>query len=88
MVIVDECHHVASDSYKSVLSALNIPRLVGFTATAFRSDGKGLASSFDRVVYELNIKDLIERGYLCPPKGYQGCNKLRPVRCSMLWWRF
>jgi len=75
LVIADECHHFAADSPKMVLAALGFEEktshklLVGFSATAFRADGRGLGEVFDKIVYQKNIKELIDLGYLCRPHG-------------------
>jgi len=74
IVVIDESHHSAADTYKTVIKALGCsesdgPLLLGFTATAFREDGKGLAEVFDKVTFELGISDLIEKGHLVKPKG-------------------
>ncbi len=39
LVIVDECHHAASDTIVEVLQAVNARYVYGVTATPFRSDG-------------------------------------------------
>ena len=39
MVIVDECHHAASDTIVEVLQEVNAKYVYGVTATPFRSDG-------------------------------------------------
>ena len=74
LLIFDECHHAAADTPKNVLDSLGFGKgtinlLVGFTATAFRSDEKGLGEIFDVISYEKNTKDLIDAGYLSPPIG-------------------
>jgi ATP-dependent helicase IRC3 len=74
LLIYDECHHSASDTSKEVLSKLGFDGitnklLVGFTATPFRQDERGLAEVFDEIVFEKSIGELIEEGYLCPPRG-------------------
>lgn len=74
LIIVDEAHHASAKSYVDTLEALSCfaldgPLLVGFTATPFRSDSKGLKKIFDTVVFERNIRDMVEEGYLCRPEG-------------------
>ena len=74
LLIYDECHRAVSDSAKLVIESLGFakdtPKLfTGFTATAFRNDGKGLAEIFDIVAYQKKIKDMINDGYLCQPSG-------------------
>ncbi len=39
MVIVDECHHAASDTFVEVLQEVRAKYVFGVTATPFRSDG-------------------------------------------------
>lgn len=39
VVIVDEVHHAAAETYRRVLGALRVRRRYGLTATAFREDG-------------------------------------------------
>lgn len=70
IVIVDECHHYAAKSWKDVLTRLRCfeddgPRVVGFTATLSRGDGKGLGGVWEDVVYRRDILRMIMDGYLC-----------------------
>lgn len=74
LLVYDECHHAASETSRNILNALGFGcktdrLLCGFTATAFRQDGKGLKEVFDTVAYQRTIKEMIADGYLCPPKG-------------------
>ena len=39
LIIIDECHHCASNTYRSVLKRLNAKKIFGFTATPERQDG-------------------------------------------------
>jgi DNA repair protein RadD len=77
LTIVDECHLISRRStsmYGQFFDGLrqNVPdmRVVGTTATAFRLDSGrldyGEGRLFDKVVYEANITDLINQGYLSP----------------------
>lgn len=76
VVLVDECHHAPSDTYKEVLDDLGVlspdpERPVfacGFTATASRADG-GLGDVWDEVVYEKSLTWAIKQGYLITPRG-------------------
>lgn len=71
LIIVDECHHAAADSYQEVLEHFGAWRGVptaGFTATMTRSDG-GLADVWQAVAYTLDILDMISDGYLCNVRG-------------------
>ena len=76
VVLVDEMHHSAAETYKGVLDALGVTEhdpahpvfACGFTATASRADG-GLADIWDRVVYERSLTWAIKQGYLVTPRG-------------------
>lgn len=82
MVLVDEAHLIPRSSdtmYGRFLSDLKTinphMRVVGLTATPFRLDSgrldKGEDAMFDGIAHETNVKDLIEAGYLCPPRSYR-----------------
>lgn len=74
LCIYDEAHRAAALSPRHILSSLGFLEssenlLVGFTATPFRNDDKGLGEVFNEVVYKKTIKDLISLGFLCNPIG-------------------
>lgn len=76
LVIVDEAHHAAADSWLFVLERLGVfPEtppgrlLLGITATPSRSDGVGLASIFEKLVFRKTLRELIDAGYLKDVKG-------------------
>lgn len=74
LLVYDEAHHCGSDSSRVVLNELGFGEgtanlLVGFTATGFRQDGKGLGKTFDEIVYEKPTNELIKEGYLSPVRG-------------------
>lgn len=74
LCIYDEAHRAAALSPRHILSSLGFLEspenlLVGFSATPFRTDNKGLGEVFDEVVYKKTIKDLIALGFLCKPVG-------------------
>jgi len=70
LVIVDECHHAAADSYVSVMNALSYDHtvFVGFTATMDREDKKSLADVWSEVVYTRDVLDMIPE-YLVDVQG-------------------
>jgi superfamily II DNA or RNA helicase len=70
LVIVDECHHAAADSYGRIWSAYSDAWIIGLTATPWRSDGRGLAELFDASVVAATPAELMARGYLCRYTGY------------------
>lgn len=65
-VIVDEAHHAAAVSYQRILEHVGeSAKILGFTATAERSDGSDLRSAFDTLGYARSLKEMIAEGYLC-----------------------
>lgn len=64
LIIIDECHHATSNSFKAVLSAYSKTALIGFTATPARLDGKPLGAIFDRLIIGVDYSYLIENKYL------------------------
>ncbi|MFO0588878.1 MAG: DEAD/DEAH box helicase family protein, partial [Polyangiaceae bacterium] len=66
-VVVDEVHHAAARSYRSVLDRLEPRFLLGLTATPERADGADVAGLFDdNVAYRANLGEGIDRGFLVP----------------------
>jgi superfamily II DNA or RNA helicase len=55
LVIVDECHHVVSKSWRAITDYFSGAKLLGYTATPRRGDEKALGLVFDSVacIYEL-----------------------------------
>jgi len=67
LIIIDECHHAASVSYR------NLPRVptVGLTATPFRLDGKGLGSAgFTDIVVAAYTDELVAQSILVKPRVF------------------
>lgn len=76
ILIHDESHHAPADSSRKIIERLGFGKdtkklLVGFTATPWRQDKKGLGEIFDTVAYEKDIKSMIAEGWLVPPQGYK-----------------
>jgi ATP-dependent helicase IRC3 len=70
-VVVDEAHHAPAVTWRErILTALGAldgqggPLVLGFTATADRGDGVGLASVFEEIVFERDLLAMIAAGYL------------------------
>ncbi len=67
MVIVDEFHHAAADSYRRLLTRLEPRILLGLTATPERTDGQSVFEWFGgRVASESRLWDALDQGLLCP----------------------
>lgn len=64
LVIVDEAHHATARTWQQKLA--RYPKVLGFTATPQRLDGKGLSGVFDAMVQGPSVADLMAGGYLSP----------------------
>ena len=68
-IVVDEAHHVLSDSYQRVLEHFPNAHVVGVTATPDRGDKRNLGQYFDSQAYEYTMRQAIKDGYLVPIKA-------------------
>ena len=70
-IVVDEFHHVSSKNYQKILDYFEPKFLLGLTATPERLDGKDVLAICDyNLVYEIRLKDAINRGDLVPFRYY------------------
>lgn len=71
---VDECHHVASDSYLRIIdhTLKTNPncKIFGVTATPNRGDKRALKGVFTNCADQITIKELIETGFLVRPRTF------------------
>jgi superfamily II DNA or RNA helicase len=65
-IIVDEAHHVLSDSYQAVLGQWPDACVLGVTATPDRGDMRELGSYFESLAFEYPLPQAIADGFLCP----------------------
>lgn len=71
LLIVDEAHHAAADTYRDIMSHFGCWRglpTAGLTATMVRQDG-GLREVWPEVVYRRDILEMIADKYLVDVKG-------------------
>lgn len=68
-IIVDEAHHVMSDSYQGMLDYFGGAKVLGMTATADRSDKKNLGEFFNSCAFEYSMRQAIKDKWLCPIKA-------------------
>ena len=68
-IVIDEAHHVLSDSYQRVLEHFPDANIVGVTATPDRGDKRNLGQFFDSQAYEYTMRQAIKDGYLVPIKA-------------------
>lgn len=70
LIITDETHHSLAKTYQTIYDHYQgVPRL-GFTATPWRLNGKGLHDVYDAMILGPSIDWLIENHYLAPYKYY------------------
>lgn len=67
VVIVDEFHHAAADTYDRLLRHLKPKLLLGLTATPERADGRSILHHFDgRIAAESRLWDALDQDLLSP----------------------
>jgi superfamily II DNA or RNA helicase/HKD family nuclease len=67
ILIVDEFHHAAAESYDRLLEHLRPRILLGLTATPERADGRSILHHFDhRIASELRLWKALDQGLLSP----------------------
>lgn len=70
-IVIDEFHHASSKNYQRIIDYFKPRFLLGLTATPERLDGKDVFAICDyNLVYEVRLKDAINRGALVPFKYY------------------
>jgi len=71
LIIVDEFHHAAADSYQRVIDYFNPRFLLGITATPDRNDNKDVyAICAGNVAYRIDFLEAIQRQWLAPFRYY------------------
>lgn len=66
-IVMDECHHMAANSYQNALRFFEPKILLGLTATPERMDGSSILPYFNnRIAAEIRVAEAIDRKILCP----------------------
>lgn len=65
LVILDEAHHSAANSYLELLRRYESAYILGVTATPARIDGQGFKFIYDRLILGPSVRELIALGHLC-----------------------
>ncbi len=66
-IIIDEVHHIAATSYRSVLESFQPKIILGLTATPERMDGEDILKDFcDTIAAEIRLPEALNRKLLCP----------------------
>lgn len=74
LIIVDEAHYFPTASYQQAIAYHPDAKILGFTATPFR-DRMIMTTAFDKLSYSISMGELIDAGYLVPPKLHQIVSK-------------
>lgn len=82
-IVIDEAHHVISDSYLKVLEHFPKAQVLGVTATPDRGDMKNLGQVFESLAYEYTLPKAIKEGYLTPIKAQTIPLKLDLSSCGI-----
>jgi DNA repair protein RadD len=69
LILIDEAHRARADSYLRLLDRYPGVPVIGYTASPWRTDGRGLGDLFEANVVAATPAQLIRDGWLC---GYRG----------------
>lgn len=70
-IVIDEFHHAAAGNYQNIINYFKPKFLLGLTATPERMDNEDVfALCEDNVVYEVRLKQAINKGWLVPFRYY------------------
>lgn len=61
LIIIDEAHHQKADTYQEIIKFFTDAKIVGLTATPFRSDGQKVDGTN---IYTYHFRDAIKNGYI------------------------
>lgn len=64
LIVWDEAHHCAAETYREIAAQYPGAWHLGLTATPERADGVGLRDAFDQLVVGATVRELQQSGYL------------------------
>lgn len=70
LIVFDEAHRAAADSYKDIAAQYPDALVLGLTATPCRADGRGLADAFDALYTIAQPSELHADDYLAKPRVF------------------
>jgi superfamily II DNA or RNA helicase len=76
VLILDECQHSNSQTWRKVTDHFSNSLLLGVSATPIRMDGSGFRDIFDTLISGITMADLIAQGHLSEYKYYAPANGL------------
>ncbi len=65
LIICDEAHHAAANTYRKIFEHFQPQKLIGFTATPNRGDKVRLSDVFQKIIFQRDLRWGIENKYLC-----------------------
>lgn len=65
LIICDEAHHAAANTYRTIFDYFNPEKLIGFTATPNRGDKVRLDNVFSKIIFQRDLRWGIQNGWLC-----------------------
>jgi DNA repair protein RadD len=77
LIIPDEAHHYAAETFAQLLADYPDAYVVGPTATPERGDGIGLGAVYQRVVVGARVSELVRLGHLVPAEVIAPRERLR-----------
>jgi len=78
LVVVDEAHHAAAKTWAALLDLYPTARILGLSATPWRSGRKQLAEHFDALVCGAKPSELIRDGWMAEPRVFAPEDALTP----------
>lgn len=69
LIIIDEAHHAAAETYRTIIKHFRTARVLGVTATPERADGVDLMRLFDKVAYRYDMLKAMRAGHLAPMRS-------------------
>jgi DNA repair protein RadD len=70
LIIIDEAHHIAAQTWRKIIEAYPNARRIGLTATPCRGDGRGLGNYFTKLIEGAQVSSLIRQKFLVPTIYY------------------
>jgi len=64
LVVVDEAHHIGSQTFRETISAIEAPMLAGVTATPWRGDGYDIDEILGPPLARIGIVEGLQEGFL------------------------